>query len=134
MSPSAEEKVVSHESMMQGFELDPTDGDVTLDARCFRYTSLPSHFDGLDDSTIARIEEAPMCCHLRDFESALQIFEALPSEFSWHPALVYEYSNVLWNYWSLHKCEKVLERGISWAKEHTKGSQQPGIYTLLRIA
>ena len=49
-------------------------------------------------------------------------------------SVVYERSQVYWLDWSLYKCEKALEEGISWGKEHTPGSAKLGIYTLLRMA
>lgn len=121
---------------MQSF--DPGPGPVkeeqAFDARQSRYASLLSQHDHLDGATIAKIEEAAMCCHLRDFQAALCIFDALPVEILQHPSVVYERSQVYWLDWSLYKCEKVLEEGIAWGKDHTPDSAKPGIYTLLRIA
>ena len=118
---------------MQGFDLGHVKKEA-LDARQFRYASLLSQHDHLDIATIAKIEEAAMCCHLRDFQAASYIFDALPAEISHHPSIVYERSQVYWLNWSLYKCEKVIEEGIAWGKDHTPNSAQPGIYTLLRIA
>ena len=119
---------------MQGFDLGHVKREEAFDARQFRYASLLSQHDGLDTATIAKIEEAAMCCHLRDFLAALCIFDALPVEILQHPLTVYERSQVYWLDWSLYKCEKVLEEGIAWGKDHTPDSAKPGIYTLLRIA
>lgn len=126
-------KDVSLEGKIKGFDLDHAEADEALDARQFHYGSLCSQYGGLDNATIARIEDAAMCCHLRDFQAALHIFDALPPELSHHPVVVYEHSQVHWLDWSLYKCEKVLEEGIAWAKENTPNSGRPGVYTLLRI-
>lgn len=119
---------------MQGFDLSHVKKDEAFDARQFRYASFPSQHDDLDIATIATIQEAALCCHLRDFEAALRIFDALPGETLQHPLIVYERSQVYWLDWSLYKCEKVLEEGIAWGREHAPDSPKPGIYTLLRIA
>ena len=119
---------------MQGFDLGHVKKEETFDARQFRYASLLSQRDGLDAATIAKIEEAAMCCHLRDFQAALCIFDALPAKVRQHPSIVYERSQVHWLDWSLYNCETVLEEGITWGKELTPDSAKPGIYTLLRIA
>lgn len=119
---------------MQGFDLGHVKKEETFDARQFRYASLLSQRDDLDVATIAKIEEAAMCCHLRDFQAALCIFDALPAKVRQHPSIVYERSQVYWLDWSLYKCETVLEEGITWGKDRTPDSAKPGIYTLLRIA
>ena len=119
---------------MQGFDLGHVKEAEAFDARHFRYASLLSEYGDLDIATMARIEEAAMCCHLRDFQAALCIFDALPVEIAQHPLIVYERSQVYWLDWSLYKCEKVLEEGITWGKTHLPDSAEPGIYTLLRIA
>jgi len=128
-----EQKEVAREDDIQGFDIGYFDGDVTLDARRFRYGSLSSQCNDFNAATIARIEEAAMCCHLRDFQAALQIFDALPLHLSRHPAIVYEHSQVYWLDWSLFKCETVLSERVAWAKEHVPGFSSPGVYTLLRI-
>ena len=119
---------------MPGFDLDHLKEEDAFDACQFQYTSLPSQIDGLDVATIAKVEAAALCCHLRDFQAALCIFDALPVHVTQHPLIVYERSQVYWQDWSLYKCEKVLEEGIAWGKDHTTDSANPGIYTLLRIA
>ena len=119
---------------MQGFDLGHVKKEEAFDARDFRYAPLLSQHDDLDTATMARIEEAVMCCHLRDFQAALCIFDALPVEIAQHPLIVYQRSQVYWLDWSLYKCEKVLEEGITWAKDHTPNSAEPGIYTLLRAS
>lgn len=119
---------------MQGFDLGHVRKEDAFDARHFRYVSLLSQYDDLDMATMAKIEEAAMCCHLRDFQAALCIFDALPVEIAQHPLIVYERSQVYWLDGSLYKCEKVLEEGITWGKDHKPDSAEPGIYTLLRIA
>ena len=119
---------------MQGFDLGHVKEEEAFDARQFRYSSLLSQYDNLEIATIAKIEEAAMCCHLRDFQAAFSIFDALPVEILQHPIVVYERSQVYWLDWSLYKCEKVLEEGIAWGKDHASGSAELGIYTLLRIA
>lgn len=119
---------------MQGFDLGHVEKEEAFDARQFQYASLPSQHDGLDISTMAKIREAALCCHLRDFQAALCIFDALPVETTQHPVIVYERSQVYWLDWSLYKCERVLEEGIAWGKDHMPDSAEPGIYTLLRIA
>ena len=119
---------------MHGFEVGHLKKEDTVDARQFRYVSLLSQYDHLDIATIAKIEEAAMCCHLRDFRAALCIFDTLPVQVEQHPLIVYERSQVYWLDWSLYKCEKVLEEGITWGKDHRTDSADPGIYTLLRIA
>lgn len=126
-------KHVSLEGKIKGFDLDHAEADEALDARQFHYGSLCSQYGDLDNATIARIEEAAMCCHLRDFQAALHIFDALPPELSQHPVVVYERSQVYWLDWSLYECEKVLEEGIAWSKKNTPDSGRPGVYTLLRI-
>ncbi|KAG8525556.1 uncharacterized protein KY384_009200 [Bacidia gigantensis] len=120
--------------MMRGFNLGHVKDEDTFDARQFRYTSLQSQYDDLDGATFAQIEEAAMCCHLRDFQAASCILDALPLEIRQHPAIVYERSQILWLDWSLFKCESVLEGGIVWGKDHIPDSAKPGIYALLRIA
>ena len=122
------------QDMMQGFNLGHVKKEETFDARQFRYASLLSQRDDLDIATIAKIEEAAVCCHLRDFQAALCIFDALPANVRQHPSIVYERSQVYWLDWSLYKCETVLEEGIAWGKDRTPDSAKPGIYTLLRIA
>ena len=119
---------------MEGFDLGHIKKEEAFDARNFRYASLHSEHDDLDIATMARIEEAAMCCHLRDFQAALCIFDALPIEIAQHPLVVYERSQVYLLDWSLYKCEKVLEEGIIWGKTHSPDSAEPGIYTLLRLA
>ena len=119
---------------MQGFDLGHVKREETFDARQFRYASLLSQRDDFDVATIAKIEEAAMCCHLRDFQAALCIFDALPAKIRQHPSIVYERSQVYWLDWSLYNCERVLEEGIAWGKDLTPDSAKPGIYTLLRIA
>ena len=119
---------------MQGFDLDHLKEEDTFDACQFQYASLLSQIAGLDSATIAKVEAAALCCHLRDLRAALCIFDALPVHVTQHPVIVYERSQVYWLDWSLYKCEKVLEEGIAWGKDHTTDSANPGIYTLLRIA
>ena len=119
---------------MQGFDLGHLKEEDAFDACQFQYTSLLSQCDGLDLSAITKIEAAALCCHLRDFQAALYIFDALPVQVTRHPLTVYERSQVYWRDWSLYKCEEVLEEGIAWGKDHTVDSANPGIYTLLRIA
>lgn len=119
---------------MQGFDLDNIKEEEVFDARQYRYVSLLSQRDDLDVATIAKIEEAAMCCHLRDFQAASSIFDALPVEISKHPFVVYERSQVYWLDWSLYKCEGVLEEGNAWGKDHAPDSVKLGIYTLLRMA
>ena len=121
-------------SEMRGFDLSQVKEKSTFDARQFRYASLTSQLGDLDVATIAQVEEAAMLCHLRDFQAALRIFEGLPTDYLHHPAVVYEHSQVYWLDWSLYKCEKVLEEGITWGKDHTLDSTKSGIYTLLRVA
>ena len=119
---------------MHGFEIGHLKEEDAFDACQFQYTSLLSQFDGLDVTTIAKVEAAALCCHLRDFQAALRIFDALPVHVIQHPLIVYERSQVYWLDWSLYKCEKVLEEGIAWGKDHTTDSANPGVYTLLRMA
>lgn len=119
---------------MQGFDLGHVKKEEAFDARQFQYAALPSQHDDLDIATIAKIQEAALCRHLRDFQAALCIFDALPVNIAQHPLIVYERSQVYWLDWSLYNCEHVLEEGIAWGKNHTPDSAQPGIYTLLRIA
>lgn len=119
---------------MKGFDLDHIKEEETFDARQFRYVSLPSQQGHFDHATMAKIEEAAMCCHLRDFQAALRILDALPMETLQHPAVVYERSQVHWLDWSLYQSEKVLEEGITWRRDHAPDSADPGIYTLLRMA
>ena len=119
---------------MQGFDLDHLKEEDAVDACQSQYTSLLSQTDGLDVATIAKVEAAALCCHLRDFQTALGIFDSLPVHVTQHPLIVYERSQVYWLDWSLYKCEKVLEDGIAWGKDHTPDSANPGVYTLLRIA
>ena len=119
---------------MRGFDLGHVTKEEAFDARQFRYASLPSQHDDLDSATIVEFQEAALCCHLRDFQTALCIFDALPVKILQHPLIVYERSQVYWLDWSLYKCEKVLEEGIAWGRNHSPDSAKPGIYTLLRIA
>lgn len=74
------QKKEPQQDTMQGFELGRVKNEEAFDARQFRYASLLSQHDDLDITTIAKIEEAAMCCHLRDFQAALCIFDALPVE------------------------------------------------------
>ena len=131
---SWKQKKEPQQDTMQGFDLGHVKKEEAFDACQFQYASLLSQHDNLDIATIAKIEEAAMCCHLRDFQAALRIFDALPVETTQHPLVVYERSQVYWLDWSLYQCEKVLEEGIAWGKDHTPDSSKPGIYTLLRIA
>ena len=124
----------SQQDAMQGFDLGHLKEEDAVDACQFQYSSLLSQLDGLDTATIAKTEAAALCCHLRDFKAAWCIFDALPVQVAQHPLIVYERSQVYWLDWSLYKCEKVLEDGIAWGKDHTTDSANPGIYTLLRIA
>ena len=119
---------------VQGFDLGHVKEELTFDARQYRYASLVSQHGDLDAATIAQIEEAAMLCHLRNFQAALRIFDGLPTGLSHHPAILYEHSQVYWLDWSLYKCEKLLEEGIAWGKDHFPDPTKPGMYTLLRIA
>ena len=110
------------------------EGNVNLDVCRLSYGSLSSQYIDLSDTTIVQIEEAAMCCHLRDFPAGLQILDSLPVELSRHPAVVYERSELLWHNWSLTSCEEFLEESLAWAKEHVPNSGKYGIYTLLRLA
>ena len=119
---------------MWGFDVGYVEKEDCIDARQYRYASVSSQHDDIDLATMAKIEEAAMCCHLRDFQGALCIFDALPADASQHPSIVYERSQVYWLDWSLYKCEKVLEEGIAWGKDRATDSAKTGIYTLLRMA
>ena len=110
------------------------DADMIPYAQHFQYGSLSSQYVNLDAAAVARIEEAAMCCHLRDFQAGLQVLETLPPELSRHPAIVYEKSELCWYSWSLIKCEEILEEGLAWAERNVSDSSSNGVYTLLRIA
>lgn len=119
---------------IQGFALGYLKNEDELDARKFQYISLPSQCDAIDNVSLVKLEDAAMCCHLRDFKAASRIFKALPAEIFWHPLVVYEQSQVYWLDWSLYECENVLQKGIAWGKDHWPDSAKSGIYTLLRMA
>lgn len=105
-----------------------------LDARKFKYGSLSSLYDTLDASTTARLEEAALCCHMRDFQAALTILDAFPVEIRHHPVVAYEHSQIYWLEWSLLDCARILREALMWAEENRDDVDERGIYTLLRVS
>lgn len=105
-----------------------------LDARKFKYGSLSSQYDTLDASTTAQLEQAALCCHMRDFQAALVILDALPLEIRHHPVVAFEHSQVYWFDWSLLDCARVLREALVWAEENRADYAENGIYTLLRVS
>ena len=105
----------------------------TLDARIFKYGELPSLYYTLDDETVARVEEAALCCSLRDFESALAIFEALPIEVGSHPLVAYHHSQAYWLQWCHFKSANILWEALAEADAFAPRFKDTGVYTLLRV-
>lgn len=119
---------------MRGLNLNGIQAEEKLDARKYQYISLPSQCGTIDDLYMGQLEEAAMCCHLRDFKAALRIFKTLPPDIRHHPAVVFEESQVNWLDWSLYESEEVIRAGIAWGKEHAPKFADAGIYSLLRMA
>lgn len=105
-----------------------------LDARKFQYGSLSSQYDTLDATTTAQLEQAALCCHMRDFQAALTILESFPVEIRHHPVVAFERSQVYFLDWSLLDCARVLRDALIWAKENRPDVDEHGIYTLLRVS
>ena len=105
-----------------------------LDARKFQYGSLSSQYDTLDASTIAQLEQAALCCHMRDFQAALTILESFPVDIRHHPVVAFEHSQVYFLDWSLLDCARVLRDALIWAEENRPDVDEHGIYTLLRLS
>lgn len=105
-----------------------------LDARKFKYGSLSSQYDTLDASTTSQLEQAALCCHMRDFQAALAILEAFPQEIRHHPVVAFEHSQVYWLEWSLLNCARILQEALIWGDENRADFAETGIYTLLRVS
>jgi hypothetical protein len=105
----------------------------SLDAREFRYGDIRSLHHTLDTATVARLEEAALCCCLRDFDSAAAIFQAFPVESLNHPVVAYYHSQVYWLQWLLFKCADILDRASTTANQFLPQFENTGIYTLLRL-
>lgn len=105
-----------------------------LDARKFKYGFLSSQYDTLDASTAAQLEQAALCCHMRDFPAALTILNAFPVEVRHHPVVAVEHSQVYFLEWNLLDCARILREALSWAEENRADVDEHGIYTLLRLS
>lgn len=105
-----------------------------LDARKFQYGSLSSLYDTLDASTTAQLEQAALCCHMRDFQAALTILESLPVEIRHHPVVAFEHSQVYFYYECFLDCARVLRDALKWAEENRPDVDEHGIYALLRVS
>lgn len=108
------------------------DWENVSDAREFKYGSLPSQYDTLDASTTMQLEQAALCCHMRDFQAALSALDAFPAEIRHHPVVAFEHSQVYWLEWSLLDCARILREALTWAEENRADVDEHGIYTLLR--
>lgn len=105
----------------------------SLDARKSRYGDIRSLHHTLDTATAARLEEAALCCCLRDFDSAAAIFHAFPVESLNHPVVAYYRSQVYWLQWLPLKCADILDGALTTANQFLPQFEDTGIYTLLRL-
>lgn len=105
----------------------------SLDARKFRYGDIRSLHHTLDTAAAARLEEAALCCCLRDFDSAVAIFDAFPVDSLNHPVIAYYHSQVYWLQWRLFKCADILEGALTAANQSLPQFGDTGICTLLRV-
>ena len=106
---------------------------VSLDARMFRYGDLPSLYHTLDHQIIVRLEEAILCCCLRDFNSAVAVFDSFSVELRHHPVIAYQHSQAYWMQWSHFKGAEILQEALSAAEKSRADIQDPGVFTLLRL-
>ena len=104
-----------------------------LDAREFQYGDLRSLYHTLDSNVVDRLEEAILCCWLRDFEQAITIFNSFTAELRRHPVIAYQHSQAYWMQWSHFKGAKVLQEALAVADESQQLSQYPGVHLLLRL-
>lgn len=103
------------------------------DARDFSYGDIRSLHSTLDGATAAQLEEAILCCHLRDFEPALAIFNDFPSKLRVHPVIAYYHSQAYWLQWLHFKGANVLQEAQAAADDFVPQFRDSGVYTLLRM-
>lgn len=108
-------------------------GEVAADARVVTHGELSSLYHTLDDEVVARLEEAILCCYLRDFESALAIFDGFASDLQRHPVIAYQHAQFYWMQWEHFKCAKILGQALDSTDLFHSQFLNTQVYTLLRI-
>lgn len=105
----------------------------SLDARTFRYSDLRSLHHTLEAQVVAQLEEASLCCFLRDFEPAQEIFDTFPVDLCCHPVIAYQHAQVYWLQWLQYKGAEILEKALAAEGKFESVFRDSGVYTLLRI-
>ena len=108
-------------------------GEVAADARIVIYGDLSSLYRTLDDEIVPRLEEAILCCYLRDFESAQTIFDGFASDLQRHPVIAYQHAQSYWMQWEHFKCAKVIRQALDSADLYQSQLHNTHVYTLLCI-
>ncbi|KAL8826724.1 MAG: hypothetical protein Q9191_003620 [Dirinaria sp. TL-2023a] len=111
----------------------PIDPPGPLDVREFQYGDLRSLYHTLEPEVVDRLEEAILCCWLRDFEPAIAIFKSFNAELGHHPVIAYQHNQAYWMQWSHSKSAEILQEGLAAADGFRRLFQDSGIYLLLRL-
>ena len=104
-----------------------------VDAQKFQYGDLGSLYHTLDHEVVERLEEAILCCWLRDFESAMAIFDSFPMKLRHHPVIAYQHSQAYWMQWSHFKGANIVQEALAAASRFQSPFQQSDVYILLRL-
>ena len=105
----------------------------TPNARTFTYGEIRSLYHTLDNEIVTSLEEASLCCCLRDFKAATKIFDAFSDELRAHPVIAFEHAQLYWLQWFQYKGKDILEKALAAKGRFEPRFNDSGIYTLLRL-
>lgn len=108
-------------------------GEAAAEARVVTHDGISSLYHTLDDQVVTRLEEAVLCCYLRDFESACAIFDGFASDMQRHPAIGYQHAQLSWVQWEKLKCAKVLRQALDATGYFQPPFLENQVYALLRF-